>query len=168
MKKFNILLIKFLKRVNSYIKLIIWKLLYLNSFYVGKGTIFYPNCRIILDKNGKVIIGNNCFFNHNCSITSLEKVTIGNDCIFGENVKIYDHNHNYKDENVLIRKQDYNSKKVIIGNNCWIGSNVVILKGVTIGNNCVIGAGTIVYKNIEDNSIVVSDGNIKIKKIKGE
>lgn len=120
-------------------------------------------CRVTSeDKRNKgcVVIGSNTFFNENCSINCMNSVLIGNDCLFGENVHIYDHNHSYKDKNLLIREQGFNSEKIVIGDNCWIGSNVVILKGVTIGKNSIIGAGCVVYKSVPDNSILLSDGHI--------
>ena len=52
--------------------------------------------------------------------------------IFGENVKVYDHNHCYKDRTRLIKEQGYTSAPIHIGEHCWIGSNTIILKGVTI------------------------------------
>ena len=134
--------------------------MYMDAFRCGKGTYFYPRCHIVIDKEGKILIGNNCFFNNNCSINSMKKIQIGNDCIIGENVCFYDHNHEYKLNTNLIRKQGYNKKEIKIGNNCWIGSNVIILAGINIGNNVVIAAGTIVSKSIDDNCIVMNKSNL--------
>ena len=153
----GIIIIKVFKRINSLFKIIIMKLLYLNKFKLGSNVTFYPGCHITIDGTGKICIGNNCFFNHNCSLNSLDNIKIGNDCIFGENVKIYDHNHNFDNKNILIRKQNYSTLAVTIGNNCWVGSDVIILPGVTIGNNVVIAAGSIVTKDIEDNTVFKND-----------
>ena len=86
------------------------------------------------------------FFNNYCSVCAQNEICIGDGTIFGENVKIYDHNHVYKDPSVLIKHQGYTSAPIHIGKHCWIGSNVTILKGVTIGDNCVIGAGCVFIK----------------------
>lgn len=161
MKKCLIILIKLKKRVYSFIKKILWKIIYTRYFKCGKGTVFYPKTHIVIDKQGQIKIGNNCFFNCNCSINSMNSIIIGNDCIFGENICIYDHNHQYKVKDVLIRKQGFQGEKVVVGNNCWIGSNVVILSGVTIGDNVVIGAGVVITKSIPDNSVVVSTNKIR-------
>lgn len=125
---------------------------------------FRSGFHVYIEDKGSITIGKNCFFNHYCSITARKNVVIGNDCIFGENIKIYDHNHQYNDNNKLIREQGFTVDDVIIGDNCWIGSNVTILKGVKIGAGSVIGAGVIVYKNIPENSVVVCKQNIEYKK----
>lgn len=163
-----IIIIKILKRISSFFKKIVLKLIYLNRISFGKNAILYKNFSIIIEKNGFVKIGNNNFFNRNCSINCMKSVIIGDNCIFGENVCIYDHNHNFKKSNIPIKKQGYNSSEITIGDNCWIGSNVIILKGVKIGSNCVIGAGTIVNKNVPDNMIVYNKTELVMKVIKDE
>lgn len=144
-------IIKLLNRVIGIAKILDWKLLYGNRLSVGFKTFFYPGCHMMIERNASIYIGNNCFFNRNCSLTSLGKIRIGDDCIFGEGVKIYDHNHNTNEQGVLFRKQGYKVGKVEIGSNVWIGSNVIILPNVSIGNNVVIAAGSIVTKNIPNN-----------------
>ncbi len=121
---------------------------------------FREGFHIFIEESGVVQIGKNVFFNNNCSITSRKLVEIGDNCIFGENVKIYDHNHKFKDKNKLIAEQGFISEPVTIGNNCWISTNVTILKGVRIGANTVIGAGVIVYKDIPENSIIINKQDI--------
>ena len=121
---------------------------------------FRTGFHLFIEDNGQVEIGQNCFFNTNCTITARKLVKIGNDCIFGENIKIYDHNHNFKDKTKLISQQGFNTESVIIDSNCWIASNVIILKGVHIGSNSVIGAGVIVYKNVPANSVLVCKQDI--------
>lgn len=162
----GIIIIKIYKRIISFFKKIIWKILYLGNMKIGKKTVFYPGTHMTIDSDGKVCIGQNCFFNNGCSINALGKIEIGDYCIFGENVKLYDHDHKIE-LNDFFKTQGFKIDSIKIGNNCWIGSNVVILSGVKIGNNVVIGAGTIVTKDIEDNCIIVSDTknkNIRKKK----
>lgn len=149
------------------IKCILKKLFYKIFF---RDFIFYKDLRFrngffIKIKLGKVVIGKRCFFNNYCSINSLGYIEIGDNCIFGEGVKIYDHNHKYV-LGKLIVDSGYSIGKVIIKNNVWIGSNVTILKDVVIGNNVVIGANCLIYKDIPDNSLVLSEGGISIKKLK--
>jgi len=127
---------------------------------IGRDTFFKDYCSLVAYENGFIKIGHNVFFNQSCSINSLLSIEIGDNCLFGENVKIYDHNHKYKDAG-LIRNQGYTKSPVKIGANCWIGSNTTILKGVTIGNNCIIGAGAILFKSLPDNSLITSQTDCK-------
>ena len=153
----GIFFIKIFKRICCWIKKVFWKLMYFNKISFGKNVIFYSNTHIIIDKKGTIRIGDNCFFNNGCSLNALGYIEIGKDSIFGENVKVYDHNHLFKLNNIPFKKQGYDIKKVIIGKNCWIGSNVTILAGVTIGVNVVIGAGSVITKDIKDNQIIIQE-----------
>lgn len=99
-------------------------------------------------------IGNGCFFNNYCSIACKGTIVIGANTIFGESVKLYDHNHCFRNLNLPIKEQGYSVKEIKIGENCWIGSNVIILSGSKIGDNCVIGAGAIVKGNVPSNSVI--------------
>jgi acetyltransferase-like isoleucine patch superfamily enzyme len=135
---------------------------------IGTSVVFRDFCTIRSGTSSKLSIGDNVFFNSNCSINCFDEITIGNDCLFGESVKFYDANHNYKDASKLISEQGWNTGKIKIGNNCWFGANVIVLKNVTIGNNVIIGANCLVYKSIPDDSIVTSNQqlDINIKKVK--
>lgn len=131
-----------------------YKLIYGERFQCGSHFKVRGNFKLYIEPTGHISFGNECFVNNYFSATSLQSISIGNNCLFGEGVKIYDHNHNYKDKDKLIGDQGFTSKEVVIGNNCWIGSNVTILAGVMIGDNCVIGANCLIYKDIPSNSIV--------------
>lgn len=142
------------KYYSSQIKNLIFKFTVRQSVSIQKFH-FRSGFHVFIEENGILEIQKNVFFNNNCSITAREKISIGSNCIFGENVKIYDHNHEYKDKSCLISKQGFSSEKVIIEEDCWIGSNVTILKGVHIGKHSVVGAGVIVYKDIPENSVII-------------
>lgn len=114
----------------------------------------------VLVDSGICEIGNNCFFNHNCSITCLEKISIGNRCTFGNNVVIVDHDHSIHGE-----KTKFVMSPVTIEDGAWIGANVVILKGVTIGKGAVIAAGSTVAKDIPENTVYINE---TVKKIRNE
>ncbi|MDE6407078.1 MAG: acyltransferase [Anaeroplasmataceae bacterium] len=130
-----------------------------------KKLYFNKGFRILIEKPGKLSIGNRTFFNNYCSINCLNHIEIGNNCLFGEGVKLYDHNHIFNIDSKLIRDCDLKCGEIIIGNNCWIGSNAVILSGTKIGDNCVIGAGAIVKGNIASNSILKTCQNYSVEEI---
>jgi acetyltransferase-like isoleucine patch superfamily enzyme len=121
---------------------------------LGQGLQVRDRFQIRSCNNGSVYIGENNFFNNDCSIHCLDSVIIGNNNQFGEGVKIYDHNHEYKKRDELINKQGYKLGNIKIGNNCWLGSNVIVLRNVEIGDNVVVGAGCIIYKSIPSNTLV--------------
>lgn len=147
---------KIIYHIRSTIYEIILKIIYRSKFKIGKQVTWRKGFSLMISDTGKVIIGDNCFFNNYCSINCIESVVIGEGVIIGENVKIYDHNHIYKDSNAPIKNQGYTKAPVKIGNHCWIGSNVTILKGISIGNNVVVGANCLIYQDIPDNSVVMS------------
>lgn len=147
-------LIKVKFHLVAIMKTLLYKVLFGNNISFGKGTTFRRGFKIYLDGNGKINIGDYCFFNNGCSINALGSVTIGKGSIFGEDVKIYDHNHRFNLKGLPLKEQGFSIGDVYIGNDCWIGSNAVILKGARIGNNCVIGAGCVIDGEIPPYSVV--------------
>ena len=150
---------KVINRIRGILKYSLWKILFGKKISVGKNTFFYPGCHVMIENTGKLKVGSHCFFNRNCSITSLGEISIGDDCIFGENIKMYDHNHKINNLDVPFRQQGFDIGKIKIGNNVWIGSDTVILPNVKIGNNVVVAAGSIITKDIEDNIILIQKRN---------
>lgn len=127
----------------------------IGKFLMSRGPL-YLKCM----ESGKLQIGNNCFFNHNCSVTCNENIIIGDNCMFANNVVIIDHDHKIEDG---VINDSLVSKPVIIGDNVWCGANVTILKGVSIGNGAIIAAGAVVTKDVLPYTIV---GGIPAKFIK--
>lgn len=111
---------------------------------------------------GNLLIGKNVFMNDGCKITSRGRVEIGEGTIMGQNVLIYDHDHDYKSDDM---KKNYVVDEVIIGKNVWIGSGVIILKGVHIGDGAVIAAGSIVTKDVPANYLFRMDLSFRSKPI---
>jgi acetyltransferase-like isoleucine patch superfamily enzyme len=135
------------------------------SVYIDRNCRIRNNFNVTIGNNGVLSVGENCFFNNNCSINCLGKIEIGNNNQFGESVLFYDHNHQYLHKNKLISEQGFNIGSIKIGNNCWIGSNVVILQNVIIGDNVVIGAGCVIYKSIASNTKVINQQNLVEKSL---
>lgn len=117
-------------------------------------------------KDSRVMIGDECFFNNDCSIVANNLVDIGRGCLFGEGVKIYDHNHRFNNKDIPLKKQGYSDGEVHIGRHCWIGSGVIILKGADISDNCVVGAGCVITGHIEEGSLVKQNNELVVEQIK--
>ena len=101
------------------------------------------NSNLTAKGEGKLVIGNNCFFNYNNTITAHKLIEIGDYVTIGPNVCIFDHDHSFKDE-----KKEFVCEKIVIEDYVWIGAGCIILKGVTIGKGSVIAAGTVVTKDV--------------------
>lgn len=159
-------ILKLIYHIKAIIKLCLYKVFYRSKLQVGLDFTFRKSFELMIGKKGKVVIGDNCFFNNYCTIFANKLIIIGNGTIFGEGVKIYDHNHRFRDTSKAIKKQGYTDGEVHIGNHCWIGSNVILLKGTTIGDNCVIGSGCVINQCIPDNTIVKNNGTLIFEKIR--
>ena len=146
---------------------IIWlRIVSCGSINISTTAMFRKGFTILTSGGGKINISRHVFFNRGCSMTSRgASITIGEGTIFGENVKIYDHNHCYKDVTRPLKEQGFTQAPVTIGKHCWIASNVVILKGVTIGDHAVIGAGCIIHKDVSPNTLVVNKQELTMRKI---
>lgn len=149
-------------------KIIWWKIRYGKRFSASWKSIIKKNSEIVLSPTaklrlgnkivamnglslscrGEIVIGNGCFFNKNCAITSLEKISIGDGCTFANNVVIVDHDHDYKND-----LNQFVTSPVKIGNHVWIGANSVILRGVEIGDYSVIAAGSVVRKTVPPHTL---------------
>lgn len=143
------------KRIDAPVRQLIgkWSTIEVNKrgkLSIGNKLFTRTGFHVLVD-SGICKIGNNCFFNHNCSITCLERISIGNRCTFGNNVVIVDHDHSIHGE-----KTEFVTDPVVIEDGAWIGANVVILKGVTIGKEAVIAAGSVVTKAVPDNCIFIA------------
>ena len=115
-----------------------FKTIYGKKVSFGSKVTWRRNFSLIIGPKAYIKIGDNSFFNHECTLDATIGIEIGSGTLFGENVKVYDHNHRFNDLDKPIKEQGYSSEKIVIGNHCWIGSNAVILKGVHIGDNSVI------------------------------
>jgi acetyltransferase-like isoleucine patch superfamily enzyme len=93
-------------------------------------------------------------------IVAQKLIEIGDGTTIGPNVVIYDHDHTFG-RSKKTSKDQFRKAEVIIGKNVWIGAGAIILKGTIIGDNCVIGAGTIITGQIQENTLVIQDRNLK-------
>ena len=151
-------LLKMWYHFKASVKKMLYRIVFGKKLYIGRGTTWRDGFHVAIE-GGRIEIGENCFFNHNCSVNSLEHISIGEGTIFGENCHVYDHNHRFRDSEQPIKEQGYRVAETVIGKHCWIGTNVVILKGVHIGDYVTIGAGCVVEEDVPEGSVVRRDQN---------
>ena len=144
----------------------LYRIVFHGDFVYGKRFHMRRAFQLTIENGGRVVLGDDVFFNDFCAWHARKSITIGDGTIFGENVRIYDHNHRFADPTTPIKDQGYSEAAVSIGKHCWIGSSVTILKGVTIGDNVVVGSGCEVVKDIPDNVIVRQNTELVIEEIR--
>lgn len=156
---------KVIRFIKIKLKICFWKLKYGKRIKIGKGLQFRKRFTINITTNGYLEIGDDVFFNNDCSINCHKKIIIGNDNLFGENVKIYDHNHVFNESKKQL-KNNFQEREIIIGNENWFATNVVVLSKCRIGNANVIGNNVILNDEYDSENIIkLSKENLKISKI---
>lgn len=130
---------------------------------IGNGFSVRNNVILNLSAKAQCQIGSNVFINDNSAINSRKSIIIGDNTNIGQNVLIYDHDHDYK--NLDLMRNHFILGKVEIGNNVWLGSNVVILRDTFIGDNCVIGAGTVVKGTIPADTLYKNKRVVETKSL---
>lgn len=91
------------------------------------------------------------------------KIIIGNNVMIGPHCTMIAENHNFSENDILIRNQGVSNKGIEIKDNVWIGANVTILDGVTVETGCVIAAGAVLTKSTLANGVYAG---IPAKRIK--
>lgn len=128
-------------------------------FCARGGTYLY------LSNGGRIEIGDDVSFNHNCMVVAQEHITIGNGVEFGPGVMIYDHDHDVS--NRELRRKNFHTAPVVVGNGVWIGANTVILRGTEIGDHSVVGAGCVLKGRYPADSVIIQKRNECITEIGG-
>ena len=161
-------LITFIEKIIKFIRIKImvfyWKLKYGKRIEIGKNFRFRKNLKINITNKGFLKIGNNNFFNNDCSINCHKQIIIGDNNLFGENVKMYDHNHVFNNKNIDVAHTFY-EHEVIIGNNNWIASDVTFLSKAKINDYNVIGTKVIVNQEYDNENLIQCGYDNSVKKI---
>lgn len=110
--------------------------------------------RIVVCKNGHLIIGNNVGIS-NSTIVCWKQIEIGDYVFIGGDCRIWDTDFHSTDPVDRRHKDNANVKtgNIKLCEYAFIGGGSIILKGVTIGKNAVVAAGSVVTKSIPDNEI---------------
>lgn len=126
------------------------------GIFIGRGTKIHP-FGIIESVGGYIDIGEDCSIKEYCLLYGTGGIEIGNFVRIAPRVSIIAENHNMRDPNIPIYRQEISYKGIKIGDDIWIGANCVILDGIQIGSYSVIGAGSVVTCNIPSYSIAMGN-----------
>ena len=115
------------------------KILKLEGFQVGEGTIFYNPSSITIDRQRPWML------------------KIGKYCKITRGVTILTHDYS---RSVLRRAYGEilgEAALTTIGDNVFIGVNSIVLMGAQVGNNVIVGAGSVVSGTIPDNVVIAGN-----------
>lgn len=124
---------------------------------------FGDDTRIDFYSNGKLIIGENCYFGNRNSFLIGADVVIGYRVLMASDILIASEDHIPKPETENVYDKMI-LQSVEIGDRCWIGEKVCIMPGVKIGEYSVVGAASVVTKSIPSYSIAVGNPARVIKR----
>jgi acetyltransferase-like isoleucine patch superfamily enzyme len=102
--------------------------------------------------HGRLIVGDDVFFNRGATVYAAEHVEIGDHTRIADHATVHDTNFHAVEEGDPVRPA-----AVRIGRNVWIGRNAVVLPGVTIGDHAVVAAGSIVTRDVPPRSLVAGN-----------
>lgn len=128
---------------------------------ISLGAGFCARNFVSFNVTGNLQFGANVFVNSYTSFNVRDRLDIGSGTLIGEGVRIYDHDHRFRDAAQPVAQSGFLTAPVAIGHNVWIGSNAVVLRGVTIGDGAVIAAGAVVSKDVPADCLYFSRDRIE-------
>src|SRR5439155_16972078 len=120
----------------------------------GKSSIGFSNR---LHAEPELVIGDETFIGHDCSLGVADSVRIGRHCLLAGRVRVADFDGHPLDAGQRRANEPTpreGVRPVVIGDDVWIGAGAVILKGVTVGDRSVVGAGAVVTKDVPPDVVV--------------
>lgn len=124
------------------------------------------NIRLVDVISSKSAISSTADYGMGLSIGDFSR--LGADSYLGDNVFLSAYvnieHHCTVGDNTTFGPGVFLSGRVVIGQNCVFGSMVSIEPKIVIGNNCTIASGSVITQDIPSNSLVKSEGQIKLRK----
>ena len=128
---------------------------------VGRNCLIEPP--FFCDYGYNIFLGNDVYFNFNCTILDCAPVRIGNGVKFGPGVQVYTVGHPI-DPHDRAKGLEF-AIGIEISDNVWVGGGSLLLPGVKIGENTVIGAGSVVTKSLPADVVAVGNPCKILKRI---
>lgn len=124
------------------------------NFYSGKNLLVQAGCFFHCGGfawskfEGKIVVGDNCWFSENNLLYGAGEIEIGNFTGTGPGVMMFSSRDNYSMEHAFKEHIVHDFGKIRIGNHVRIFAGVIIGPGITIGDGAVIGAGSVVLGDV--------------------
>ncbi len=120
---------------------------------IGENGLIMPGLRF--DYGYNVSIGNDCFFNFDCTFLDGAPITFGDRVMAGPRCMFLTPLHpmlaceRYEFPADGSRPLEWEREApVSVGDDVWLGSGVIVNPGVSIGSGCVIGSGSVVTRDV--------------------
>ena len=135
-----------------------------SEMIIGDLCIMNDFSRIIVRGGGTLKLGNRVSLGIRTIINCHSSIEIGDNVNIAPDVKIYDHDHDFKNYSLsgVKWRENFLTSSIRIGSNVWIGANTVILRGAQIGDNTVIGAGCIIKGNYRGNCVITQKRDVSV------
>lgn len=153
------------------------------SIKIGYG-VKLTNCKITINKGGKLIIKDLCeirgriIIGENCAVeigyglvcndaifvqaSEKGKITIKDDCLFA-NAKIYNSDQ-HSIFSIDSGERINNAADVVIGNRVWLARDTLLLKGAQIGDGSILGAKSVFFGSDSGSNLLVGSPAKEVKK----
>jgi acetyltransferase-like isoleucine patch superfamily enzyme len=150
-----------------------WRLLH-PGVDVGKGVLIGARCRLFLDRDAALVLGDGCeiddgttiavydrgrlelgaraFVGHSCTLAARSSLQVGAGTFLAELVSIRDHDHTVGE---APSSGAMSIDPVLVGSDVWIGAKATVLRGARLGDGCVVGANAVVRGELPARSVCV-------------
>lgn len=135
----------------------------LKQLFAATGKNFWIEPPFFCDYGYNITVGDDVFFNFNCTILDVTPITIGDRCLFGPGVQLYAATHPI--EAKLRGSLQEFGLPINIGSDVWVGGGAIICPGIHIGDRSIIAAGAVVTKDVPADVIVGGNPARLIKKL---
>lgn len=124
----------------------------------------------LMEEEGQIEIGDDCYIGPGTKIWSFLPLSIGHRVFISHGVNIHDtdsHSLSAKERHLRFLEKIQHGRHLIreekkcaaitIDDDVWIGFNAILLKGVRVGRGAVIGAGAVITKEVDPYTVVVGN-----------
>jgi acetyltransferase-like isoleucine patch superfamily enzyme len=123
------------------------------TFICGPNCEFRRNFRAEISNNGRIVIGEGCYFTYDVVLQCSTSMEIGDQVGLGQAAIVLDASHRFRDITKNVRAQGYDPHPIKIGSHAFIPSKCTVLANV--GERAMIGANAVITNPIPPYTVAV-------------